>query len=91
MIVKLIPNEFRKGDEVYLLDGIGCCLVTIIDCYKRRDRWFYSINCDNYLKGLELENVPETALSKKGYATKGKIPITTEYMDMLIKEYEDNL
>lgn len=89
MIISLNPNKFRVGDEVYLLTSGGCCLVTITDCYKYNDDWFYSVNADNYTTGLELEWVSEKSISKKTYARKYNKPIPIEIMESILEEFNE--
>lgn len=88
MIIKLIPQRYRVGDEIYLLFGNSYVLVTVTDAYKYSGRWFYSIDVSNYTEGFELEWIYEEALSKTPSGTKRNKPLPAGVFFKLVAQFE---
>lgn len=88
MKIKLNPPKFRRGEKVYLPHQGGSVMVTILDCYKINDEWFYVIDASNYYDGLELENVSETMLSRNVNGDKSTKRLSRKKLDELVDEYK---
>lgn len=89
MEIKLSISKFKKGEEVYLYDGSGSCLVTITDVYKWGNNWYYDIDANNYAKGFELEFVPEGALGKSPWVPADAKPFSYMTMRRLYMEFKN--
>lgn len=61
---KISLSKFRVGDDVYLYDGHGCTLVTILEAYMIDNEWYYEIDCSMLKSGMILEQVSEIYLGR---------------------------
>ena len=89
MEIKLTVSKYRKGDEVYLYEEHGACLVTITDAYKWGNQWYYDIDASNYAKGFELQFVPEYSLGNKTSPNKENKPLSYSTMRRLYLEFKN--
>lgn len=61
---RITLSKFRPGDDVYLYDGHGCTLVTILEVYMIDNEWYYEIDCSMLKYGMILEQVSEIYLGR---------------------------